>query len=90
MATENKPYRFSAFAVHPTQNNLVVAIMEDHTIDKPADVVTTLVVIDKDAKDDESRLTTLVKGADFYTNPSFSPDGTYLAWHQWYNNFTKS
>lgn len=80
---ENKPYRYSAFAVHPTQRNLIVAVMEDHTFEKPADVVNTLVVIDTDAKDDESRLTTLLKGADFYMNPSFSPDGQYLAWHQW-------
>jgi hypothetical protein len=82
--TENKPYRYSSFAVCPLQRNLIVAIMEDHTIDKPADVVNTLVVIDIEAEDDESRLTTLVKGADFYINPSFSPDGKYLAWHEWY------
>lgn len=73
----NKPYRFSGFTIHPTQRNLIVAIIEDYTIDKPADVV-----IDINTKDEDSRLTTLVRGADLYMNPRLSPEGDYLSWHQ--------
>lgn len=80
---KTKRYRYSAFAIHPTQRNLVVAVMEDHTIGKSANMVNTLVVIDTDANHDALRLTTLLEDADFYSNPSFSPDGKYLAWHQW-------
>jgi hypothetical protein len=57
--------------------------MEYHTIDRPADVINTLVVIDTNARDDTSRISTLVEGVDFYSNPKFSPDGKYLSWYQW-------
>ena len=56
-----------------------MSILEDHTNPAPADVVTTLVLINTAT----STISTVVKGADFYSSPSFSPDGKHLAWVQW-------
>jgi dipeptidyl aminopeptidase/acylaminoacyl peptidase len=58
-----------------------VSILEDHTIDKPSDVVTTLVVINTDTKS----LHPLISGADFYALPRFSPDGNHITWQQWHH-----
>ena len=58
-----------------------MSILEDHTVDKPADVVTTLVVINTDTKS----LHSLLSGADFYALPRFSPDGNHITWQQWYH-----
>ncbi|TFK67994.1 alpha/beta-hydrolase [Pluteus cervinus] len=76
----NPTYRFANFDVHPLHPHLLVAIFEDHTIDLPSSVVSTLCVIDTKKK----TITDLVKGVDFYATPTFSPgDGKYLAWQQW-------
>ncbi|KAH7922307.1 alpha/beta-hydrolase [Leucogyrophana mollusca] len=77
----NKAHRFANFAVHPTQHNLIVSILEDHTVDTPPTVVTTLCVIDVSTKS----VTPLVSGADFYASPAFSPNGKKIAWQQWYH-----
>lgn len=78
---ENPNHRFGDFKIHPKKSNLVVSILEDHTKPAAADVVTTLVLIDTDAKS----ITTLAKGADFYSSAAFSPDGSKLTWIQWYH-----
>ncbi|CCM00196.1 uncharacterized protein FIBRA_02224 [Fibroporia radiculosa] len=78
---ENKNHRFANFDVHPTQNHLLVAIMEDHTKPLPSDIVNTLCVINSRS----GTISTIVSGADFYAFPSFSPDGTRLTWQQWYH-----
>ena len=59
----------------------MVSILEDHTIDKPSDIVTTLIVINTHTK----RLHPLVSGADFYALPKFSPDGSHITWQQWHH-----
>ena len=74
-----KPYRYACFEPHPKRPYLLVSILEDHTIDNPSDIVTTLVVIDTHTKS----LHPLVSGADFYTLPKFSPDGSHITWQQW-------
>ncbi|EIN04429.1 alpha/beta-hydrolase [Punctularia strigosozonata HHB-11173 SS5] len=78
---DNKNHRFADFDVYPSLNGspILVAILEDHTKPAPADVVTSLVIIDVDT----STVSQLVSGIDFYSSPRFSPDGTRLAWQQW-------
>jgi dipeptidyl aminopeptidase/acylaminoacyl peptidase len=67
--------------MHPSQSHLLVAVREDHAKPAPADVVNTLVVINTQT----STVTELVGGADFYSSPTFSPDGKHLAWLQWHH-----
>ena len=54
-------------------------MLEDHTIDEPARIVNTLCVINTHNKTVKS----IITGADFYSCPKFSLDGTRLAWQQW-------
>ncbi|EEB94948.1 hypothetical protein MPER_06162 [Moniliophthora perniciosa FA553] len=77
---DNLPYRFANFSIHPKYTNLMVAILEDHTNDKPSTVVNTLCLIDTTTKSVSPKL---VGGTDFYAHPVFSADGNYLAWQQW-------
>jgi dipeptidyl aminopeptidase/acylaminoacyl peptidase len=77
---ESEVFRYANFAIHPTCTNLIVAIVEDHTVDVPSAVVNALCLIDT-AK---SKVYPLVSGADFYAAPTFSPDGTRFAWQQWF------
>ena len=58
-----------------------MSILEDHTIDKPSDVVTTLVLVNTNTK----TLHPLVSGADFYALPKFSPNGNRISWQQWFH-----
>ena len=76
-----KPYRYACFEPHPKKPHLLVSILEDHTIDNPSDVVTTLVVVNTDTKS----LHPLISGADFYALPRFSPDGNRITWSQWHH-----
>ena len=78
---EGKPYRYACLEPHPKWPHLLVSILEDHTIDNPSDIVTTLVVINTHTKS----LHPLVSGADFYALPRFSPDGSHITWQQWYH-----
>ncbi|KAB5590159.1 Dipeptidyl peptidase family member 6 [Ceratobasidium theobromae] len=78
---ENQNHRFGELQIHPTLSHLVVCILEDHTKSAPADVVNTLVLLDINTQS----YTTLAKGADFYAFGRFSPDGTKLAWVQWWH-----
>ncbi|KDQ57917.1 hypothetical protein JAAARDRAFT_34728 [Jaapia argillacea MUCL 33604] len=78
---DNKNHRFADFTVHPKYPHLLVAILEDHTNPLPADVVTTLAVLNTQSK----TVYTIISGADFYNCPRFSPDGKHLAWQQWFH-----
>lgn len=78
---ENVPYRFACMEPHPIYPHLLVSILEDHMIDTPAGVVTSLVVIDTN----KQVIHPIASGADFYSFPSFSLNGTHLAWQQWYH-----
>jgi dipeptidyl aminopeptidase/acylaminoacyl peptidase len=75
-------YRYAAFVIHPVYTHLLVAILEDHTHDEPANVVNTLCVINTRTKTAKS-VKSVVTGADFYACPKFSPDGSQLGWQQW-------
>jgi hypothetical protein len=75
----DKPYRYADFKINPVNPSLIVSVMEDHTINKPAQVVNTLVLVDVQAK----TVSPLVSGADFYIAPRFTPDGSRLVWQQW-------
>lgn len=78
---EGKAHRFAAFAIHPVHTHILVAVLEDHTIDEPAKIVNTLCVINTRTKTVKS----IITGADFYGCPKFSPDGTRFAWQQWFH-----
>ncbi|KIP04425.1 hypothetical protein PHLGIDRAFT_93514 [Phlebiopsis gigantea 11061_1 CR5-6] len=71
--------RYANFAVHPKYPYFVVAVQEDHTKPDPADVVTNLCVINTT----NETVQILVSGADFYSTPVFTPDGSHIAWQQW-------
>jgi dipeptidyl aminopeptidase/acylaminoacyl peptidase len=63
----------------PCQPHLLAAVLEDHTIDLPSKVTTSLIIIDTKLK----TLNTFVSGADFYSMPKFSPNSKRIAWWQW-------
>ncbi|KAG6373549.1 Alpha/Beta hydrolase protein [Boletus reticuloceps] len=71
--------RYASPTPHPTQQHVLVAILEDHTHDTPSMVINSLVCIDTLT----SAVYPLITGADFYAAPTFSPDGTKLAWQAW-------
>lgn len=33
---ENPKYRYADFAIHPVRHDLVVSVLEDHTVDTPS------------------------------------------------------
>ncbi|KAF9242826.1 Alpha/Beta hydrolase protein [Melanogaster broomeanus] len=74
---ENDKWRYANFAVHPTQTNLLVSVLEDHT---PQPVANTLCLINTET----ATKSNLVDGADFYATPVFNPSGTKIAWQEWY------
>lgn len=75
---ENMAHRFADFAPHPSLP-FVVSVLEDHTNDTPAGVISKLVCIDKR----EKKVYDLASGYDFYTCPRLSPNGKYIAWVCW-------
>ncbi|PWZ00725.1 hypothetical protein BCV70DRAFT_226552 [Testicularia cyperi] len=93
----NKLHRFGDFGPHPTDSNLVLAILEDHSNDTPSKVVNSVVLLDLSASPANVRV--LLHGnpggdakpgsganpnaRDFYTYPRFSPNGKYVCWVSW-------
>ncbi|GAC1655226.1 MAG: S9 family peptidase [Candidatus Dormibacteraceae bacterium] len=67
-----------ADAVVDRGRGLLFAVREDHT-DPSREAVNTLVRMGLDGEDE----TVVAGGADFYSNPRLSPDGSQLAWLQW-------
>ncbi|KIJ14238.1 hypothetical protein PAXINDRAFT_169858 [Paxillus involutus ATCC 200175] len=78
---ENSKYRYANFAVHPIRHDLLVSVLEDHTVDTPQTVISTLCVINTTRK----AVFPLVVDADFYASPSFNASGTKMAWQEWYH-----
>lgn len=74
--TGHEDFRYGDFDVHPTDTNTILAIFEDHT---NPEVINTLVMIDAKAK----TFAVVMQGADFYSQPKFSPDGKMISWLQW-------
>ncbi|KAF9223517.1 alpha beta-hydrolase [Gyrodon lividus] len=77
----NSNYRYANFIVHPARHDLLVSILEDHTVDTPQTVVSTLCVINTTRK----AVFPLIVGADFYASPVFNAPGTKIAWQEWYH-----
>jgi len=75
--TAESKFRFADFALDATRQRLI-AVCEDHSQNdhEPANRV---VAVDLGG----GAVTTLVEGADFYSNPRVSPDGKLLSWLQW-------
>lgn len=71
-------YRYADFCFDKTRNRLL-CVREDHT-DKSQEPRCTLVAL---APDGSARVDVLVSGADFYSNPRLSPDGSQLTWLSW-------
>jgi dipeptidyl aminopeptidase/acylaminoacyl peptidase len=69
--------RFADFVLDPHRNRLV-SVCEDHTAGD-AEPPNRIVAIDLAM----GQVTTLVEGADFYSTPRVSADGTQLAWVAW-------
>jgi dipeptidyl aminopeptidase/acylaminoacyl peptidase len=69
--------RFADY-VHDTARNRLIAVCEDHTTsdNEPANLIVAVNL-------DSGEVTTLVEGADFYSNPRLSPDGQQLLWLSW-------
>ena len=76
---EGKPYRYACLEPHPSISHLLVAVLEDHTIDEPAKIENSIVVLDTN----KSSVHSLIQGSDFYAFPTFSPDGAKITWQQW-------
>lgn len=77
--SESTVLRYADFAVHPKFEYFVVAVQEDHTKPDPPDIITNLCVINTMSQS----VRTLVSGADFYSSPGFTPDGSHVVWQQW-------
>ena len=69
--------RFADF-IHDAARNRLIAVCEDHTTSdhEPSNRVVAVNLAD-------GRVTTLVEGAAFYSNPRISPDGRQLSWLSW-------
>ena len=67
-----------ADAVVDRRRGLLFAVREDHT-DSAREAVNTLVKLGLDGEGEE----VVVSGADFYSNPRVSPDGSRLCWLSW-------
>jgi dipeptidyl aminopeptidase/acylaminoacyl peptidase len=78
-----KIYRYADLCVHPVHTDLLVAILEDHTIDTPQTVRNSLCVINSTATTVTSLVCTEDAEREFYAAPTFSPSGDRLAWQFW-------
>ncbi|KZP22880.1 alpha/beta-hydrolase [Athelia psychrophila] len=78
---ENANYRYANFEVHPVHTHLLVAVLEDHTVPDPRNVVNCVCLINTLS----GSVDNLVAGADFYAGLKFSPDGTHMTWKQWFH-----
>ena len=75
--TPENAWRYADARVDHGRNRLI-AVREDHS-DTSHEAVNTIVSIPAAGGEQ----TVLVSGADFYSNPRLSPDGTHLSWLQW-------
>ncbi|KAF3933247.1 Seprase [Dactylella cylindrospora] len=77
----NKADRYGNFSINPKDTKWILAVKEDHTIDRPDKVVNTLVSIFGDPG--TAKVEVVAEGKDFYSAPSWNPEGTKVAWLQW-------
>ncbi|MQF65571.1 S9 family peptidase [SAR202 cluster bacterium AC-647-P02_OGT_505m] len=74
---EGLDIRFANGSVDELRNRIIY-VREDHS--QTGEAVNTLVALDMD---DVAEGIILTEGADFYSSPSVSPDGSSVAWIQW-------
>ncbi|KAK4049228.1 hypothetical protein OIO90_005517 [Microbotryomycetes sp. JL221] len=79
VSPDSKVLRYADMQIIPS--NALVAVMEDHTNDTPANVVNTIVAIDLAAA--EPKIHTVVQGNDFYSQPRLSPSGEWISYVTW-------
>lgn len=66
------------------QRQRLICVREDHSSpDSEARCDIIALPLDGSALDDPAAIQVLVSGADFYSNPRLSPDGTQLSWLSW-------
>jgi dipeptidyl aminopeptidase/acylaminoacyl peptidase len=75
--TAESRLRFADF-IHDQARNRLISVCEDHS-QRDEEPENRIVAIDLA----EGTISTLVEGADFYSNPRLSPDGERLAWLSW-------
>ena len=77
--TAEPKMRFADYQYDASRNRLV-AVGEDHAQNdhEPANRIVAVAL-------DDGNVTTLAKGADFYSNPRISPNGKSLSWLQWHH-----
>ncbi|KAK6506590.1 hypothetical protein TWF481_005048 [Arthrobotrys musiformis] len=73
--------RYGNFAINPKDDKWILAVLEDHQGSRPDQVVNTLVSIH--GEPGSVKVETVAEGKDFYSSPSWSPDGTKITWLQW-------
>jgi dipeptidyl aminopeptidase/acylaminoacyl peptidase len=77
--TAESKLRFADFVLDAPRKQLI-AVCEDHTKNdhEPANRIVAVNLAD-------GKVTILVEGADFYSNPRVSPDGKHLSWLAWHH-----
>lgn len=75
--TGERSLRFADF-VHDHRRNRLIAVCEDHS-DAGVGIANRIVQVDLGS----GHVRTLVEGADFYSTPRISPDGSQLSWLSW-------
>ncbi len=81
----DSPLRFADYILDGARNRLI-AVVEDHTDDRPSAVKNFLGAISLDGAAADGSfppVRELVSGADFYASPQLAPDGTTLAFVSW-------
>jgi dipeptidyl aminopeptidase/acylaminoacyl peptidase len=70
--------RYADFVIDH-QHNRMICVREDHTLSdhEPENTLVSVLL------DGSGKSQILVSGNDFYSSPSLSPDGSYLAWLTW-------
>ncbi|WP_066964837.1 S9 family peptidase [Microbulbifer sp. Q7] len=79
--TPEGPYHYADLQVDPLRNRLICVQEDESHADREA--VARLIAIDLTPTQQDARITTLVEGADFYSNPALNPDGSQLSFLQW-------
>ena len=76
-------FRYADFSLN-RQRGLLLCVCEQHFDHKPAENCVISINIKSEATDTtEHKITVLVSGNDFYSNPQLSPDGQFLSWLTW-------
>ncbi|HVT27016.1 MAG TPA: S9 family peptidase [Lacipirellulaceae bacterium] len=75
--TAESKMRFADF-IHDAARHRLIAVCEDHTQNahEPANRIVSISLAD-------GTVSTLLEGADFYSNPRLAPDGRQLSWLAW-------